>query len=333
MRSFIRMLISVPLLAVCGAVQATALLTIGPDDPGALFPVPRELTALSTAGVASPVATLSDGSQAFNGGLAYRPSGSGGAEHLYAIANDSLGQSTLYRLDVDGGNLTAILSLGVGFTGGLAYDPGLDALYAIQTDLFSTQPGSSLFRVDLTSGPTLTALGALTGIYGGGFGGGLTLNVSDGMLYGTAWDDVGNPRRLNAINRSSASDTTVFDLGDGDLAFNGGLAYDPVSDAFFAIANDFAANSTLMTFLLSGAGTLSAVGASFGQGFLNAGLAFAPEVTPPPPPTVSEPSTLALMLLAAVLGPATARLNKREVAKRRLVLTVSLSMVPTRASA
>jgi hypothetical protein len=304
MRSLIRILLCVSVLTAPGVAAATALFTIGPDDPNALFPVPRELTALSTAGVASPVAALSDGSLAFNGGLAFRPATGPDADRLYAIANDSSGQSTLYRLDLNGANLTSVLSLGSGFTGGLAYDPGGDALYAIQTDLsFLAPPSSSLYRIDLGVSPTLNPLGPLSGIYGGGAGGGLTFDGNDGMLYAIAWDAFGIPRTLSEIDPTPASDTPVFDLGAGDLAFSGGIAYDAVGDSFYAIANDFLANSTLTTFALPDAGAYTPVGPSFGQGFLNTGLALAPNVVPPPPRPAPEPPGLALMLLGmAALG-------------------------------
>jgi len=307
MQYFIRLLLGMSLFVAPAIALATSLFAIGPDNPNATFPVPRELTALSTSGAAAPVAALSDGSLAFNGGLAFRPATGLDPDRLYGIANDSIGQSTLYSLSLNGTNLTPVLSLGSGFTGGLAYDPGTDALYAIQTGLsFLSPPSSSLYRIDLGGSVSMTALGGLGGIYGGGAGGGLTYDANDGMLYGIAWDALGTPRSLNTIDPASGSETPLFDLGTGNLAFNGGIAYETTGDFFYGIANDFLANSTLMTFSLAGAGTYAPSGPSFGQGFLNTGLALAPDLQPPQP--MPEPPLIALMLLGiAALGVARLR--------------------------
>ena len=99
------------------------------------------------------------------------------------------------------------------------------------------------------------------------------------------------------------------------MSFNGGLAYDDAADLFYVIGNDFFANSSLFSFTLGGVGTVlpTPIGTSFGQGFLNIGLALAPEVTP-----VSEPPTLSLIALIALLGLVTMRLNARRAADLRL---------------
>ena len=64
----------------------------------------------------------------------------------------------------------------------------------------------------------------------------------------------------------------LFALGDGSLSFSGGLAYRATDSTFFAIGNDFAGNSSFVSFTSSGAGSLTPL-ASLGTGFLG-GLAF-----------------------------------------------------------
>jgi hypothetical protein len=204
-----------------------------------------------------------------------------------------------------GGSLTSIGGLGQGFNGGLAHDPVSGSLYAIANDFLGN---STLYSVSAGGVP------APLGPVGVGFYGGLTFNADDGMLYAMAGDAFGVMRRVMAIDIGTAAATPLFDLADGSLGFNGGLAYDDVADLFYVIGNDFLANSALFTFTLAGAGAdLTALDAAFGQGFLNVGLALGPEVTPPPPPAVSEPPSAALLLLAASVG----LVSRRHGARRR----------------
>lgn len=277
---------------------AGALFTVGPDSSFA----PRVLNQLPTVApvTAAPLSSLGDGSIGFNGGLAYNTSGS----LLYSIGNDSLGNSTLYRFTTLGGSVTSIASIGTGFNGGLAYDTVSGSFYAIANDMFAA---STLYQV--TAGGAATPLGV--GPIGFGFYGGLTYNADDGMLYAIAGDSFGVMRSVVAIDIATAAATPLFDLGDGSIGFNGGLAYDDSIDLFYVIGNDFLANSTLFSFTLAADGAdLAGLGGSFGQGFLNVGLALAPEVTPP---TVSEPPTAALVSLLALLGLARRRWTSRRL--------------------
>ena len=286
------------------AAHANALFTIGPDA-NPVFPVPRVLNQLPTTAPvgAAPLATLGAGSIGFNGGLAYNTS----SALLYSIGNDSAGSSTLYSMTTLGGTLTSIAPLGTGFNGGLAYNSADANLYAIANDMFAA---SSLYEVTATG--VATALG--TDPLGIGFYGGLTFNPDDGKLYAIAGDSLGVMRIVVKIDIATVAATPLFDLGDGSLSFNGGLAYDDAANLFYVIGNDFLANSALFSFTLGGAGTdLTPIGTSFGQGFLNIGLALAPEVTPP---TVSEPPTLSLVALIALLGLAGRRLNSRAAGLR-----------------
>lgn len=274
-------LLALAAMALVPAWGSAALLTIGPDDGF----VPRVLTQLPTSAPISGTAlsTLGDGSVGFNGGLASDGSG------LFAIGNDSSGASSLYSMTAGGGSMTPVGSgLGSGFYGGLAYratGSGGD-LFAIASD---SSAASTLYKV---TGGSATAVGSGLGF---GFYGGLTYNADDGLLYAIAGDTFGVQRVLMSIDAVTGVATTAFNLGDGTIGFNGGLAYDADADRFFVIGNDSLANSSLYSFTLSGPGSVSAIGSSFGQGFLNASLVLLPDGGTPVP----EPSTL--MLLSGLL--------------------------------
>jgi hypothetical protein len=292
--------------------HADALFTIGPDvdsfGPRVLNQLPKTAPV-----VAAPLATLGDGSIGFNGGLAYNTS----SALLYSIGNDSGGDSTLYRMTTLGGSLTSVGALGTGFNGGLAYNPGNGNFYAIANDFSAA---STLYEV--TAAGAATALG--TGSFGFGFYGGLTYNPDDGKLYAIAGDLLGVMRSLVEIDIATVAATPLFDLGDGSLGFNGGLAYDDAADLFYVIGNDSSVNSALFSFTLGGGGLdLAPIGTSFGQGFLNIGLALAPEVTP-----VSEPPTLSLVALIALLGLVTMRLNARRALLAGLLLVKRRTSCP-----
>lgn len=66
--------------------------------------------------------------------------------------------------------------------------------------------------------------------------------------------------------------TWQFDLGDGSLGFNGGLAFNPFNNLFYAIANDSGGNSSLVSFSPWGGGAFTPIG-GLGQGFVS-GLAY-----------------------------------------------------------
>ncbi len=280
---FLTRLVAITALALAPAWASAELLTIGPDDPNSFFPVPRALTQLPTSAPvsATPVATLGDGSIGFNGGLAYDGSG------LYAIGNDWSGASTLYSMTTTGASLTSVGALGSGFYGGLAHRSG--ALYAIGSDGFGA---STLYQV---TGGSATAVGSGVGF---GFYGGLTYNADDDLLYAIAGDSSSVQRALYKVDVTSGAPTFLFNLGDGSIGFDGGLAYDDSADLFYAIGSDSFANSGLYSFTLAGNGAVTAIGSSFGQGFVNRSLAMLPgDVTPVP-----EPPTLALLSSLLFLG-------------------------------
>lgn len=277
------------LLSLLVPVAASAaLVSVGPDASLQ----PRTLTQLSTTApvVATPLANLGNGSIGFNGGLAYNT----GDAMLYAIGNDSLGRSTLYRMSTGGAGLTPVGSgLGQGFYGGLAYDSSSGGLFAIASDFTGL---STLYAVDASGAAT-----AVGGALGYGFYGGMTFDPTNGLLYAIAGDALGVPRALWSVDPVTGVANMALDLGDGSVGFNGGLAFDSVADLFYAIGNDRAGGSSLFSFTLAG-NDLTPIGGSFGQGFINAGLALAPAAGGGGGGQAPEPPTLALVLLAAWIG-------------------------------
>jgi hypothetical protein len=91
------------------------------------------------------------------------------------------------------------------------------------------------------------------------------------LFYSIGPDNNGVPRNFSSISNAV---NPLFNLGDGSAGFNGGLTYDSADGSFYAIANDGGGNSTLNTFTLGGAGTLSQV-LSLGSGFTS-GLTYDP---------------------------------------------------------
>lgn len=90
-------------------------------------------------------------------------------------------------------------------------------------------------------------------------------------LYSIGIGASGAPNNFTSITGTGVA-TPLFDLGDGSLAFNGGLAYHAGSDLFYGIANDWLGNSSLVSFSASGGGASTTIGA-LGQGFVS-GLAY-----------------------------------------------------------
>ncbi|MBS1826108.1 MAG: hypothetical protein JST93_12370 [Acidobacteria bacterium] len=80
------------------------------------------------------------------------------AQHLYAIVNDAVGNSRLLGIDPLTATVTSDVALGTGFYGGVAWDPGTNRFYMIQSGtqgegtLYSYVPGdpsgpSALFSI------------------------------------------------------------------------------------------------------------------------------------------------------------------------------------------
>jgi len=68
------------------------------------------------------------------------------------------------------------------------------------------------------------------------------------LLYSIGPDNSGVPRSFNSISVPGNLATFLFNLGDGSLGFNGGLAFRPTDGLFYAIANDGAGASSLVSF-------------------------------------------------------------------------------------
>lgn len=285
-RGMVGLLVVVAAVFAVPAQAGPALYAVGADVNG----VGRVFTAIDPAKPGTP---LGDGSEAFNGGLAYRALD----DRVYAVANDSLGQSRLVAFDVDAPNtVLSSAAIGSGFYGGLAFGSA-GVLYGIASDALAR---STLFSIDPATGAT-TNLGLL----GFGYFGGLTFDASDGSLVAIAGDLFGVQRSVQRISfvGGMATATTLFDLGDGSVAFHGGIAYDAVADDFLVIGSDSTGASALYAFDDGGAATLALRPLALVPGFMNAGLVFAPEATGGgggPGGTVPEPPTLALLVGAVV---------------------------------
>lgn len=276
-----RIVVMLAMTVLAGAASASSLYSFGPDDSG----VGRVFTQLAPAGPAVP---LGDGTAAFNGGLTYRASN----QRFYAIENDAAGNSALTSFTaVAPTALATPLALGMGFYGGLAADTGGSMLYAIASDFLGV---SSLYRIDPSTGAAVLVM------LGAGYYGGLAFDSIDGNLYAISGDDVGVQRRVSKIDLHAAGGpavSTLFDLGDGSLAFQGGLAFDAVAARFVVIGNDSLDDSALYSFTDAGASSLVDLATPLGVGFVNVGLAFAPDAVAVPEPASALLFAAALPLL------------------------------------
>lgn len=85
-------------------------------------------------GIGGPIGT------GFTGGLAFRETNS----TLYAIRNDSNGNSTFHYFDTNTSQMAQLgINLGSGFYGGLAWDPAADLFYALGSD---SNANATLYR-------------------------------------------------------------------------------------------------------------------------------------------------------------------------------------------
>jgi len=181
---------------------------------------------LAQNGVFSDVMALSTmGTQAFTGGLTYNAADS----FFYALANDSNGDSELYRIDVGGNSITALTSqLGPGYTGGLTLNSADGNLYAIRND----ELGVSSLEKFVISGNTAT-FSTVFDSFGMGFNGGLFANGSSFYALGSDMFGLGNLQNLDSAGALSG----LFDTGYG--FYNAGIAAgpDPVPEpATFGLA-------------------------------------------------------------------------------------------------
>jgi hypothetical protein len=99
---------------------------------------------------------------------------------------------------------------------------------------------------------SLIALGFLLAVSGASL-------TAEPFLFTIGPDNNFVPRSFTSISVDASSVTSLFNLGDGSLGFNGGLTFRPTDGLFYAIANDGSGNSTIQSFSLAGAGTLTSV--------------------------------------------------------------------------
>ncbi len=114
-----------------------------------------------------------------------------------------------------GGALTELFTVGVGFNGGLAYDPDAGLFYAISNDENAKSTLNSI-SWDGVVKPILTA--------GEGFFGGLALDGPGKLLAIGADSKFGIQSALYSLDTAALSSTHIADLGEGALSFHGGLA-------------------------------------------------------------------------------------------------------------
>jgi hypothetical protein len=145
------------------------------------------------------------GSLAFNGGLALDPLN---VRKFYAIANDASPDSELFYIDVGSASITQLSArLGPGYTGGLTYNPGDGALYAVQNGFLSN---STLAKFDVSVNPA--GVSATLPSFGAGFFGGL-FPAQNGGFYALTTDAFG-ASRLNLL-ASDGNLTPLLAAGNG----------------------------------------------------------------------------------------------------------------------
>jgi hypothetical protein len=217
-------------------------------DPNNSY-VPDQWSSLtSSPGSVTMIATLGDGSLGFNGGLTQGPGAA-----LYGIANDSLGDSSLYLIQPNGA--TSLVGtaggLGSGFLGGLAWDSSTSTLYAAALD---TLGNTTLYSI--TSGGVASSTGLALGT---GFSG-LAYDSANGLFYGIGNDNTGFST-LYDFSLGGPVSAVGTGLGYGF----GALTYDPAANQLWAISPVNNASSQL--FQVTAGGAASSAFYTLGDGF------------------------------------------------------------------
>lgn len=248
-------------------------------DPNNFF-VPDLFSSLTELpGSVTTIGTLGDGSLGFNGGLTTGPGGV-----LYAIANDSLGASSLYSVQT---NATVSLvgaagGLGFGLLGGLAWDSSNSTFYAAVNDSMGNTTLASI---------TTGGVSASTGLaLGTGFSG-LAYDSADGLFYGIGNDNTGFSTLYSFALGGPVN--TIAGLGFGF----GALTYDASNNLFWAIGPVNNAGSQL--FQVTAGGTVSSPFYTLGDGFAELAVGSVS--------AVPEPNKAAFLLAGLILAAVFAR--------------------------
>jgi hypothetical protein len=272
-RSLPALVLGALFLAAVSPAHASITAYVISGDPNNSF-VPDQLSSLDFSNqVVTNIATLGDGSLGFNGGFTTGPSGV-----LYAIANDFSGASSLYSVQRNGtiALIGAQGGLGLGFLGGLTWDPAKSNFYAAALDPFGN---TTLYSI--TTGGTATAL---VQTLPAGFSG-VAYDSANSLFYGIATDNTGLSTLYDFSPGSSS--TSLATLGFGF----GALSYDSINNVLWAVSPVNNAGSQL--YRISPAGVESGPLMTLGDGYVE----FASAV---PEPASWIELTLGLTALLAV---------------------------------
>lgn len=144
---------------------------------------------------------------------------------LYTLTSGNGENFELSSIDSSGA-VNRLFDVGIGFTGGLAFDPVANLFYAISNDW---EARSTLNSISWS--------GEVRPLFELGYGycGGLTWAGKTGTLYAIAGDKDGVQRSLYQIDVPGGSSTPVDDLAEGEFSFDGGLSY---SDQLYLLGHN-----------------------------------------------------------------------------------------------
>jgi hypothetical protein len=269
------------LAAVCVAPgQADTFWSIS-GDPNNGY-VPDMLSSVdSGAQTVTSIAAMGGGILGFNGGLTVGPGGK-----LYAIANDSFGNGSLYSIQADG-TLSPIGSaggLGQGFLGGLTYDTQNSTFYAAVLDSFGD---TSLDSISQTGQATV-----LGQSLGSGFSG-LAFDSANDLFYGIANDNTGFSTLVDFSLNGAVNNVGALGFGFGALTYN------QTNNVFWALAP--VNNVGSMLFQITASAQESNGIFTLGDGFAELAVQAQAQTTAVPEPATAAELGTAICLLALFL--------------------------------
>ena len=269
------------LAAACIApAQADTFWTIS-RDPNDGY-VPDVLSSVdSDAQTVTNIAAMGGGNLGFNGGITVGPGGK-----LYAIANDSFGNSSFYAIQTNGALslIGSVGGLGQGFLAGLTYDTQNSTFYAAVLD---SAGNTSLDSISQTGQATIVDPSLATGFSG------LAFDRANDLFYGIANDNNGLSTLVDFSLSGPVND--VGTLGDGF----GALTYDQTNNVFWALAPVNNAGSTLHQITASAQESNGIF--VLGDGFAELAVQAQAQTTPVPEPATAAELGTAICLLALFL--------------------------------